>query len=237
MARGTRSRKKGKKQQPAERKRQERRFLPEQAQASRVSVGVGMVASALLGAGVWAQWISEQQYGFAPYLVAAGALALAAAMWFGDIRAVPVRVGDAGVALEKGPDIIRLAWCDMKRVSVFRQQLFIEGGQHTLSIPIAAHRRAVAWVLAEGTRRVPDAMDVSPTAVDGLPAPSRHDGELRTVTAVQIAGRHCAASDQVISFERDARLCPNCGQVYHKNHVPAECATCEQALGPSAVSP
>jgi hypothetical protein len=228
MAKATRGKKKGKKQQPPERKRRERRFLPEQAQASGVYVGVGMVASALLGAGVWAQWISEQQYGFAPYLVAGGALGLAAAMWFGDIRAVPVRVGDAGVAVEKGPDVIRLAWCDIKRVSVYNKQL---------AVPIVAHRRAVAWVLAEGTRRVPDVMDVSPSVVDSLPVPSRHDGELRTVAAVQITGRRCAASDQVISFEKDARLCPNCGQVYHKSHVPAECETCEEALGPSALLP
>jgi hypothetical protein len=235
MARATRSKKK--KRRPAEPKRRERRFVPSQLQASRASVGVGMLGSVVLGAGVWAQWISEQEYGFGPYLVAAGAIGLAAAMWFGDLRALPVRVGDAGVAVEKGSEIVRLAWCDIERISVHKQQLIIKGLEHTLAIPVAAHGRAVAWVLAEATRRVADVMDVSPGVVDGLPKPDKGDGELRTVNSVQVTGRRCAASGKTISFEKDARLCPNCGQVYHKAHVPAECETCEQTLGSGALSP
>ena len=51
----------------------------------------------------------------------------------------------------------------------------------------------------------------------------------------QVAGRRCAATDKIISFERDARLCPNCAQVYHKDNVPKECVTCGTEVAGRAV--
>ena len=93
----------------------------------------------------------------------------------------------------------------------------------------------MAWIIAEGTRRVPDAMNVKKSALDGLPEPKDLDGELVPLEGVQIAGRHCAATDKPIAFERDARLCPNCAQVYLKDAVPKKCVTCERELGASAI--
>jgi hypothetical protein len=68
-----------------------------------------------------------------------------------------------------------------------------------------------------------------------LPEPRDLDGELVALEGVQVAGRHCAASDKPISFERDARLCPNCAQVYLKDNVPKKCVTCERDLGSAAI--
>jgi hypothetical protein len=240
MAKAKRSRKQAKKprdQGARHRRRRERRFAPEQTHASLASVIVGMAGAGVLGAGVWAQWLSDQQHGFAPYLVAGGAVALAAGMWFGDAGAVPVRVGDAGVAIEKGADVIRVAWCDIKTVSVEKRNLIVRGVEATLTIPLGAHPKAAAWVLAEGIRRLPDIIDVRPGVVDSLPEPKKHDGDMRLVEGFQVTGRHCAASDKPISFERDARICVNCGQVYHKNHVPVTCETCEEPVGQNAIAP
>jgi primosomal protein N' len=47
---------------------------------------------------------------------------------------------------------------------------------------------------------------------------------------VQVAGRRCAKCDAVITFEVDARLCAQCGQVYHREHVPDRCVTCDAEL-------
>jgi len=55
------------------------------------------------------------------------------------------------------------------------------------------------------------------------------------IDSLQIAGKNCAASDRPIAFERDARLCPNCAEVYHKDSVPKKCVTCENDLGDRAV--
>ena len=224
-----------KKKKKAKRERKERRFTPEQTYASSAVVAVGMLGALAAGAGVWGQWISELPHAASPYLFGGGALALGASLWFGDAGAVPVRIGDAGVALERGSELTRLAWCDIETIEVVNKQLLVKGKSANFSIPVAAHPKAVAWILAEGTRRVPDAMNVKKSELSGLPEPKDLDGELVLLEGVQVAGRHCAASKKPIAFERDARLCPNCAQVYLKDAVPKKCVTCERDLGSAAM--
>jgi hypothetical protein len=224
-----------KKKKKTKRERKERRFSPEQTYSSNGAVAVGMLGALAAGAGVWGQWISETPHAYSPFLFGGGALALGAALWFGDAGAVPVRIGDAGIALERGSEVTRLAWCDLETVEVVGKQLMVKSKSTTFSIPIAAHPKAAAWILAEGTRRVPDAMNVKKSDLVGLPEPKDLDGELVLLEGVQITGRHCAASGKPIAFERDARLCPNCAQVYLKDAVPKKCVTCERDLGSGAI--
>jgi hypothetical protein len=224
-----------KKKKGVKRERKERRFSPEQTYSSGAAVAAGMLGSLAAGAGVWGQWISDTPHSYATYLFAGGAIALAGALWFGDAGAVPIRVGDAGIALERGTELTRLAWCDLETVEVSGKQLIAKGKNVTFSIPIAAHPKGVAWILAEGTKRVPEAMNVKQSQLAGLPEPRDLDGELVTLEGLQVAGRHCAATDKPISFERDARLCPNCAQVYLKDNVPKKCVTCERDLGGAAI--
>lgn len=219
----------------AKRVRKERRFLPEATYASRASIAGGMLGALVLGAGVYGQWLRDEPRVIAPYLFGVGAIALGAALWFGDAGALPVRIGDAGIAIEKGNELVRLAWCDLERVSSERGELVAKGKDLTLRIPVAAHRAAVAWILSEGTKRMPAAMDVKRQSLEGLPEPKDSDGELVAIEGLQVAGRHCAASGKPVSFERDARLCPVCGQVYLKDQVPAKCLTCGSTLGSRAV--
>jgi hypothetical protein len=224
-----------KKKKKAKRERKERRFSPEQTYSSGAAVAAGMLGALAAGAGVWGQWISETPPSYAPYLFGGGAFALGAALWFGDAGAVPVRIGDAGVALERGTELSRIAWCDLKTVEVVGTQLFLRGEGTTFSLPVAAHPKAVAWILAEGTKRVPEVMNVKSSQLTGLPEPKDLDGELVLLEGVQVAGKHCAASEKPIAFERDARLCPNCAEVYLKDHVPKKCVTCEHDLGNAAI--
>jgi hypothetical protein len=225
-----------KKSKKKKRERKERRYTGEQTYASKVHVLIGVVGGLGLGAGVYSQWISDQARTSAPYLVIGGGLLMIGTMLFGDIGTTVVRVGDGGVALEKGRDLVRILWCDLKRVRAKDGKLVLEGDEETISVPIAGHPGAVARILAEGTRRVPEAMDVKRSALAGLPEPSEHDGgEILTLETLQVAGRHCAASDRPIAFERDARLCPQCCQVYLRDEVPKKCVTCEAELGDRAV--
>lgn len=226
-----------KKKKKAKRERKERRFSPEQTYASGAVVGVGMLGALAAGAGVWGQWISETPHAYAPFLFGGGAMALGASLWFGDAGAVPVRVGDAGIALERGTELLRLAWCELTTIEVSGKQLVAKGNSATFNIPIAAHPKAVAWILAEGTRRLPDVMNVKRSQLEGLPEPKDLDGELVPLEGVQVAGKHCAATNKPIAFERDARVCPNCAQVYLKDAVPKKCVTCERDLGSGAIEP
>jgi hypothetical protein len=214
--------------------RRERRFLPEATRAGMACVAVGWLGAVALGGGVWGRWVSEPAHDFASYLIAAGALAAAASLWWANVGS-PVRVGDAGVATERGSEVTRLLWCDIQRISVEGGRLLVAGKERTISLPFGVHKRAVSWVLSEAARRVPEVMDVKQQVVRELPKPERSDGQVLPVTDLQVAGRHCAASGKVIAFERDARLCPDCGQVYHHAHVPAACQTCQKDLGSRAL--
>jgi hypothetical protein len=224
-----------KKKKKAKRERKERRFSPAQTYSSGAAVAGGMLGALALGAGVWGQWISETPHSYSPFLFGGGAVALGVSLWFGDAGAVPVRIGDAGIALERGTELTRLAWCDLETIEVSGKVLNVKGKNATFAIPIAAQPVAVAWILAEGTRRVPDVMNVKKSDLTGLPEPKDLDGEMVPLEGVQVAGRHCAATDKPIAFERDARLCPNCAQVYLKDAVPKKCVTCEKDLGASAI--
>ncbi|MFC1641686.1 hypothetical protein ACFL5O_03205 [Myxococcota bacterium] len=234
MAKPKRAPKKPERTPKRPRERRERRFSPQWTQGQTVSLVAGGLGCALAGAGVWAKWGSEPPHEFALYLMVAGVLLFGLGGWSLGVGG-PVRVGDAGVATEKGSEIRRLVWCDIERISVRAGILRVEGKQQTLEIPLGTHRCAAAWVLSEAASRVPDVMDVKQSVVQELPVPKPEDGEMMPVIGLQVAGWHCAASGKAIAFERDARLCPNCGQVYHRMRVPKTCQTCEEGLGERAI--
>jgi len=224
-----------KKTKKKKRERKERRYTGEQTYGSKVAFSVGMLGGLALGAGVYSQWLADQARSSAPFLTVGGAVVLAGALVFGDLGTNPVRVGDGGVVLEKGRDLLRILWCDLESVRAEDGKLVLKSKEQTLVIPILGQPRAVARILAEGTRRVPEAMDVKRSAVSGLPEPSESDAEILTMESLQVAGRHCAASGRPIAFERDARLCPQCCQVYLRDEVPKKCLTCEAELGERAI--
>ncbi|MEZ4310170.1 MAG: hypothetical protein R3F14_19180 [Polyangiaceae bacterium] len=63
-----------------------------------------------------------------------------------------------------------------------------------------------------------------------MPAPERGGAGKERLDPPRIAGRACKASGQTIAFEKDARLCGRCGELYHKKSVPERCLTCEARL-------
>jgi hypothetical protein len=217
------------------RERKERRFSGQESQTSKAAVGAGIVGGLALGAGVYAQWIRAVPLEQAPFILAGGALTLGATLIFGDTKTPAVRIGDAGIAVERGNELLRVPWCDIDRVHVEGGKLHVKSKAGPVALPLAAQRVAVAWILAEGTRRVPDVMDVRRETLNGLPEPKDSDGELVPVEALQVAGRSCAKTGKTIAFERDARLCPRCAQVYHQTGVPKKCVTCNADLGERAI--
>ncbi|MDX2053812.1 MAG: hypothetical protein SFV15_15535 [Polyangiaceae bacterium] len=228
------AKKKSKKKGASKSGRTELRFVPGQMHMSMLAWLVGMPGGIALGTGVYGMWVSKSPPAYAPYLLAVGLMLLVGALAFGDADAAPVRVGDAGVGVEKGSEFLRVAWCDIKRLFAEKDELVVQGIEQTLRIPIPVHLEACSWILVEATRRVPDAVDVKREVSDRLPKPEEGQGEKVALQPVQLAGRRCAKSDKAIAFERDARVCPNCGQVYHREHVPAECVTCKEKLGERA---
>jgi hypothetical protein len=233
MADPKRTKKKGAKP----RERRERRFVPPGNKTRMAAAIAGMLGALVLGAGVYGQWILDPAFEYAPYLVAVGAVVLALALWRGDPGFTPVRVGEAGIAIEKGNDITRLLWCDIERIFIEDSSLMAKSPNLTLAFPLEVHRAASAWILSEAARRIPDALDVKRQITEQLPTPRDTDGESLLIDAFQITGRHCAASGRPIAFEQDARLCPKCAQVYLKDQVPKKCVTCDSNLEGRAYRP
>ncbi len=195
---------------------------------------LGALGAALLGAGTWAQFgrtltnVDLAPYAFAPYLLVAGALLFAGAVWLGTSGEALLRVGSGGIAVEKA-EVRRIPWHSVERIvwEPVRAELSVRGkdaNDKELSFLVRAktHPHAAAWLVREARDRIPKVTDV-PDEVSGLPETHPTDGELVVLDPIQVVGSHCAESGRVIAYEPDARVCPKCELVYHKSTVPAEC--------------
>lgn len=215
--------------------RRERRYLAAPTGRDKLVWAAGLLGAAGLGAGVYGQFLREEPLELGRWLLGGGALLMAGSLWVGGGEA-PVRVGDAGVAVERDDGRVeRVLWCDVETIRREGDVLLVQGEKLSVRVPLEAHRVAAAALVAEAKRRVPDVLKLSKEEQAALPAPQATAGEELTVEGVQIAGRSCAESGETITFERDARLCPLCGEAYLKGHVPAECGTCGAELGDRAL--
>jgi hypothetical protein len=211
--------------------RSERRFEPKSPASVLLSMLGMSIGAVVVGAGTYGQWFRSEELGphrFAPWLLGGGAALFLLVALFGQRVAKPVRIGDAGVAEEKdASDIERIAWCDVVRVLLSKDMIVVQSNGRSIAVPVRTHAAAASLLLAEARRRIPD-------RVEGeleLPAPDGSSGDELALEEPQIAGQHCKASEKLISFENDARLCGLCGETYHKDSVPKACLTCGASLG------
>lgn len=210
-------------------KRTERRFAPSAktfAALSYVMLGLGAAA---MGAGVFGQFLrAAGPHPYGAYFLGAGTVAFVVGLVLSN-RVVPtLRIGDAGLAVERSPgEVERLGWHEVDAVRFSSGVLIFSGSGKVVSINVAEHPDAAAFAVAEGRQRIPARMADAP---DGLPGPSPEASELLVLEPPQLAGLRCAASNRLISFEADARVCGRCGQAYHKDEVPERCTTCDARL-------
>jgi hypothetical protein len=213
------------------RERRERRFDPHASTNPRVVYLVGAVGAILMGAGAWGQFGSmlrdsgPEPLKFAPYILAAGALLVGLAIWVGTSGDPSLRVGDAGLAVEKA-GLKRMPWYAVERIEWRDETVRVTGkddGGASLAFTasLKSHPQAAAWIVKEARERVPTVVDVPEDAT--LPDVRASAGESLPLDPPQVVGKHCAASGKVIAYEPDARVCPRCERVYHKSHVPEAC--------------
>ena len=213
------------------RERRERRFDPQGATSARIVYLVGAIGAIAMGAGAWGQFGALVHEGgpeplkFAPYILAVGALLVGAAIWIGTSGEATLRVGDAGLAIEKG-GLRRMPWYAIERIEWREEAVRVTGKDDmglamSLVAKLKSHPQAAAWIVKEARERVPTVVDVPEDAT--LPDPRASAGETMALEPPQVVGKHCSASGKVIAFEPDGRLCPKCERVFYKASVPAEC--------------
>ena len=215
--------------------RSERRFEPRTSLATTLTVAAMSIGAVLAGAGAYGQWVRPMVLGddagpskWAPWLLGAAAFVLFAVALFGRWTASAVRIGDAGVALEKGQgELERIAWYDVTGVTYENGIIAVQGPGTNIGIPVASHPDAAALFASELAIRLPARAEVLASA--GLGAPSAA-GAVLPLDPPQVAGLRCRKSDKTISFERDARFCGRCGELYHLASVPRRCLTCDAPL-------
>lgn len=190
------------------------------------------VAAVMVGAGFYGRWLRAEELGPHPYavmLMGGGAALLAVAALFGPRAAECIRVGDAGIAAEKGPsEIERIAWFAIKEILLDSRGLTIKSSGTLISMPLPTLREAVGETLREARARVPKL--VERLEMNGLDKEGASSGETLALEMPQVTGQACQASGKALQFEKDARLCGRCGAVYHKDSVPKRCKVCDGRL-------
>jgi hypothetical protein len=210
----------------------ERRFTAEPTGRSNIQALVGGLGAAALGAGAYATWMHEAPMNGAPYLFGGGALAVIVSAVMGSADGLPLRVGDAGVGVERGgAEPERIGWFEVEKVSLEgRDRVVVEGAKKRIVAAATHHAQAAGWILKEALARIPKRVSID---ADKSGEFMRATGDHATVVAIappQVAGRRCKASGTIISFERDARICNRCGEVYERKHAPKKCLTCETPM-------
>jgi hypothetical protein len=228
-----------KKKTTKRRDRKERRFFPESGVNPIAIRVVGAVGAMMLGAGAWGQFgiAAPEPIKSAQWLLAAGAAVFGLAIWFSTSGDAVIRVGDGGLGVDRGGMLHRMPWYGVTSVAwdPDAKALVVKGKDEAdkdlvITAKLKSHRAAAARIAKEARARIDDVVDLSDSALEAIGAPSDAEGELLALEPVQVVGKRCAKSRKTIAYEPDARVCPKCERVYHKNFVPKKCA-CGEAIG------
>ncbi len=225
------------KKSTTKRERSERRFLPQSSSNPWLVRIPGALGAAGIGAGVWGYLYGhltplpgEAGYNIPLLVMAGGAVVLAVGIWFGTSSDGAVRVGDPGIAYEKG-DLRRMPWWRVQSVSweSGSESLLLAGADEhdtsfTFKVSLKSHPEAAAWIVKEAAARIPKKLSLPEDVRERFPEASELAGTRILLEPLQVVGRRCVVSKKLLAFEPDARVCPACERIYFKDNVPKRCA-------------
>ncbi|MEO8874019.1 MAG: hypothetical protein ABI461_00400 [Polyangiaceae bacterium] len=190
---------------------------------------IGALGAALLGAGAYEKfWASSEPWKYTPYLLAAGALAFAMSIWFGTSGDPTLRVGDGGVGLDRG-DVRRMPWYEVTDILYDPELNAVSvkgrddgGSAMRIDAKLKSQGQAAAWIVKEGRARIPKMVEISDVGRKHIPT-ANPNTDVILLEDLQVVGRRCAATDKIIAYEPDARVCKRCERVYYKKSIPKKC--------------
>src|SRR5262249_50646955 len=124
----------------------------------------------------------------------------------------------------------RIGWFEMDEIALDHDNVVVRSKNRQIVAGRSHHAAAAAWILKEALDRIPKRVAAPPDRVAPLLEAAEGAGSGISIEPMQVAGRRCKASNVIISFERDARTCARCGEIYDKKHVPSACLTCEAPM-------
>ena len=196
------------------------------AEAARAAAGVAKDAA---GANASVPAEALRMEALPLYMIAFAAVVLGVTIWLGTSSEVPLRVGDPGIAMERG-EVRRMPWWGISQITWEAGNLALviagkdeAGTNWTFKVPMKAHGEAVGWILKEALDRVPKVVDIKDDVLDQLPGAGAHAGMKVDLEALQVVGKKDALTGKLISYEPDARTCTRCERVYFKRSVPKKC--------------
>lgn len=225
MAKETKKKKRAK-------ERRERRFEPTSTASTSLVKAIGAIGAMAMGAGAYGQFMPGMReppadpMKYAAWILAGGAVILGAAIWMGTSGDPSLRVGDPGVALEKG-GLRRMPWWAIESITFGDGAVRVVGKDDTgtpltIVASLGSQPQAAAWIVKEARARIPDVVDIAEDVE--IPEASTSAGEVLAAEPPQVVGKRCADTNKMIAYEPDARVCPRCERVYHRAHVPDDCA-------------
>jgi hypothetical protein len=216
-------------------KRQERRFISQGGTNVMLVRLLGALSAIALGAGVWAyvyakSFAEDEKFRALPsYLIAGGAVLLGITIWLGTSGEAPLRVGDPGIAVEKG-ETRRMPWWCVQKITFESGTVALlvtgkdeAGTDWTFKVPLKSHAEAAGWIIKEALDRIPRRVDIPDETIDKLPMAGEHAGTKLLLEPLQVVGKRDAITGKTISYEPDARVCGRCERVYFKRSVPKKC--------------
>jgi hypothetical protein len=209
------------------------RYEPKAVRRDYLAVALMSVGALALGGGVYSVFLRDdalKPIPYAHYLLAVGVVLIVAYFLFGEQPVKAVRVGELGVGFEDEGRVTRTAWYELEKVRLTDGVLRLTGAGKPLSLALRAYEPAVRRIVAEAKKRIPKRVEIDESDIQRIGAPRTSAGERVAAEPPQVTQQHCRASDKLLTFEKDARLCGRCGALYHRTEVPRRCLECGKKL-------
>ncbi len=206
------------------------RYQSEAPRNAYVWITIMSLGGLALGAGVYAYWLADNPIAYAPYILAAGVVLVAAYLFLGAPELSVLRVGELGVGVESDDKVERSYWHEVESVSLRDGTLIVKTAVRTIQVPSKEHAGAARRIVAEALARLPKRVELADEEISSLGTPHVGEGEKLDIEPPQVTNDRCAASDKPLTFEKDVRVCGRCAAFYHKSAVPSRCVACGKKL-------